>query len=59
MQVALKDVPIGSPFLIVEDTDLPQDREYIDAWEADFSQPHGYGVGSIDLAPDGGSDVTG
>lgn len=52
MQVALKDVPVGTPFLIVDSSELPADSEYRAAWEADFSEPDGYGVGSIDLAPE-------
>lgn len=44
-QVALKDVPHGLPFLIVEDDALPTDRTFRAAWEADFSEPHGTGMG--------------
>lgn len=44
-QIALKDVPAGRPFLIIDDSDLPEDWQYRDAWEADFSEPHGYGIG--------------
>jgi len=44
-QVALKDVPAGVPFLIVDDTDIPDDRAFRGAWTADFSDPHGYGLG--------------
>lgn len=45
MEIALKDVPVGLPFLIVEDSDIPPDREFRAAWEADFSTPDGYGIG--------------
>lgn len=44
-QIALKDVPAGKPFLIVDDTAFPEDDEYREAWEADFSEPHGIGMG--------------
>lgn len=44
-EIARKDVPAGKPFLIVDATDLPDDRQYIDAWTADFSDPDGYGIG--------------
>jgi len=44
-QVALKDVPAGVPFLIVDDADVPEDRSFRNAWTADFSEPHGYGLG--------------
>jgi hypothetical protein len=42
-EIANKDVPSGVPYLIVDESDIPQDREFRDAWEADFSQPHGVG----------------
>ncbi|MEK6788518.1 MAG: hypothetical protein AABY68_06165 [Pseudomonadota bacterium] len=45
-QVALKDVPYGVPFLFVEDSDVPSNREGRGAWEADFSQPNGAGMGA-------------
>lgn len=44
-QVALKDVPVGVPFLIVIDADIPDDRTFRDAWTADFSNPDGHGIG--------------
>jgi hypothetical protein len=44
-EVARKDVPAGVPYLIINDTDIPADRTFRDAWEADFSNPHGYGIG--------------
>lgn len=40
---AKKYVPLGQPFKIVEDTDLPADQTFFDAWEADFSKPDGIG----------------
>lgn len=42
-QIAIKDVPPGLPYLIVDHTELPQDADFQDAWEADFSEPDGYG----------------
>lgn len=33
--IALKDVPAGKPFKIVDTTDLPSDRTFRDAWEVD------------------------
>lgn len=45
-EIARKDVPAGVPFLIVNQSDLPEDRTYRDAWVADFSQPDGTGVGA-------------
>ncbi len=44
-EVALKDVPYSTPYLIIEDSALPSDRSSRAAWEADFSNPHGYGLG--------------
>ena len=31
--IALKDVPAGKPYKIVEDTDIPEDRTFRNAWE--------------------------
>lgn len=43
--VCQKDVPAGTPYLIVEDNVIPSDRSFRNAWEADFSNPDGYGIG--------------
>lgn len=43
--VARKDVPAGVPYKIVNAEDLPQDHTFFNAWEADFSNPDGYGIG--------------
>jgi len=42
-QIAAKDVPAGKPYQIVSTDDMPSDRTFRAAWEADFSQPDGYG----------------
>jgi len=42
-QIAAKDVPAGKPYRIVSTDDLPSDRTFRAAWEADFSQLDGYG----------------
>lgn len=44
--IARKDVPSGVPYLIVDVSDIPTDREFRDAWEADFTTPDGYGIGA-------------
>lgn len=44
--IALKDVPSGKPFKIIDSSELPADRSTRDAWEADFSDPDGYGIGA-------------
>ena len=32
-EIAAKDVPAGKPFKIVEDSDIPEDRTFRNAWE--------------------------
>ena len=44
--VCQKDVPAGTPYLVVEDNVVPSDRSFREAWEADFSNPDGYGIGA-------------
>jgi len=44
--VVQKDVPAGTPYLIVEDDAIPSDRTFRNAWEADFSNPDGHGIGA-------------
>ena len=44
-QVAIKDVPAGVPYKIIDDSDIPEDRSLRDAWTADFSAPDGHGIG--------------
>lgn len=45
-EVARKDVPAGVPYKVITTDDLPPDRDFRDAWEADFSEPDGYGIGA-------------
>ncbi len=45
-EVARKDVPAGVPYKIITTDDLPPDRDFRGAWEADFSEPDGYGIGA-------------
>lgn len=45
-EIARKDVPAGVPYLIINATDLPADHEFFNAWEADFSNPDGHGIGA-------------
>lgn len=44
-QIAVKDVPAGVPFRIIDESDLPEDTRYQAAWTADFSAPDGVGLG--------------
>jgi hypothetical protein len=34
---ALQAVPAGKPYLIVDAADIPADRTFRDAWQADFA----------------------
>jgi len=43
-EVARKDVPVGTPYFVIDSADLPP-LEQQQAWEADFSEPDGYGIG--------------
>ena len=45
LQVAEKDVPHNLPYWIVEDSDIPTDRTFRNAWSIDESQgePDGFG----------------
>lgn len=45
-QIAKKDVPDGVPYLIIDESEVPSDFSFRDAWEADFSNPHGRGMGN-------------
>ncbi len=45
-QIALKDVPAGKPYRIIDATDIPTDRTFRRAWEADFTEPEGFGIGA-------------
>ena len=42
-EIIKKSVPSGVPYLVIDSSELPADREFRDAWEADFSNPDGYG----------------
>ena len=44
-EIAAKDVPSGKPFKIVDVFDIPSDRTFRNAWEADMSSPDGTGMG--------------
>jgi hypothetical protein len=36
-EIAAKDVPTGKPFKTVDTEDIPSDRTFRAAWEADFT----------------------
>ena len=53
-EIALKDVPTGSAFAIVNDSEIPTDRAFRDAWAIEDSLltdgvGADYGVGSANL----------
>ena len=43
--IAKKDTLAGVPYFIVDEKDFP-DNDFFDAWETDFSNPDGYGIGA-------------
>lgn len=45
-EIARKDVPAGKPFLLVPDEFVPKDLTFFEAFEADFSNPDGFGIGA-------------
>lgn len=42
-ELAQKDVPNGTPYLIINTVNMPPDRTDRHLWDADFSTPDGYG----------------
>lgn len=43
-QIAIKDVPAGIPYKIVDVTEIPSDRTFRAAWQADFTTFDGVGA---------------
>lgn len=50
-EIAAKDVPAGVPYKIVDVADIPTDRTFRNAWEAQIDAPDGYGAESNEFAP--------
>lgn len=44
-ELCRKDVPYQTPYKVLLESDLPPDYEFRDAWQVDFSNPDGYGIG--------------
>lgn len=44
-EIARKDVPAGKPYILLNTEDIPTDFVFFDAWEADFSNADGEGIG--------------
>lgn len=42
-EIAVKDTPAGIPYRIIDVSDVPADRTFRSAWEADFTAPDGFG----------------
>ena len=45
-EVARKDVPAGVPYKIIDTVDVPSDRTFRAAWEADFGNHDGVAIGA-------------
>jgi hypothetical protein len=45
-EIAAKDVPAGVPYKIINASDLPADRTFRNAWEAQIDTPDGVGAES-------------
>ena len=45
-ETALKDVPTGVKYKIIDVSDLPTDRDFRNAWEYDFDKNGHDGVGA-------------
>lgn len=45
LDLAEKDVPAGIPYKIIDASDIPTDRTFRNAWQSDFTNPDGYGLG--------------
>jgi hypothetical protein len=50
-EIAAKDVPAGVPYKIIDVQDLPTDRTFRNAWEAQIDEPDGYGAESNEFPP--------
>jgi hypothetical protein len=37
VEAAMKDIPTGKPYKIIDAADIPTDREFRNAWTADFT----------------------
>ena len=44
-EVAKKDVPAGTPYKIVDVSEIPEDRTFRNAWEFNITDPDGVGLG--------------
>jgi len=49
-EIAAKDVPAGVPYKIINSEDIPADRTFRNAWEADIAEPDGVGAESNEFS---------
>lgn len=45
-EIARKDVPPEAPYHIIDASQVPEDMTFYEAWEADFTNPTGHGIGA-------------
>lgn len=45
-EIARKDVPAGKPYHIIDASLVPEDHTFFNAWEAEFINPSGFGIGA-------------
>lgn len=50
-EIAAKDVPAGVPYKIISADEIPSDRTFRNAWEADIVEPDGIGAESNEFPP--------
>lgn len=50
-EIAAKDVPAGFPYKIIDAEDIPSDRTFRNAWEAQIDTPDGIGAESNEFSP--------
>ncbi len=50
-EIAAKDVPAGVPYKIINAEDMPSDRTFRNAWEAQIDTPDGVGAESNEFQP--------
>lgn len=44
-EIAKKDVPAGVAYKIIDVADIPEERTFRNAWEANITEPDGVGLG--------------
>lgn len=44
-EAARRDLPPGTPFKLISQSEIPSDDYFFKAWEADFTHPDGVAIG--------------